>query len=208
MVRTALLALLLAACPAAAQDAGHALETASTDPWGGHIAEASQRFGVPEAWIREVMRAESGGRTHRGGLPIVSRAGAMGLMQVMPATYAEMARRHGLGADPFEPRDNILAGAAYLRLMFDRFGSPGFLAAYNVGPGRYADYLAGRRGLPLETRSYLAAVSARLAIGEPASLPPAAPTPQTLFATARAPDDRLFFPLRTQRQDQGQDVQP
>ncbi|WP_372340533.1 lytic transglycosylase domain-containing protein [Sphingomonas sp. BT-65] len=204
MVKAALLALLLAASAARAQ----APAAPAGDPWAAYVAEASQRFDMPEAWIREVMRAESGGRTHRNGLPIVSRAGAMGLMQVMPATYAEMARRHGLGPDPFAPRDNILAGAAYLRLMFDRFGSPGFLAAYNAGPGRYADYLAGRRRLPLETRTYLATVSARLAIGaSAAAAPPAAPAPQTLFATARAPDDRLFFPLRAQRRDRGQDVQ-
>lgn len=78
--------------------------------WTPLIREASRRFHVPEAWIAAVMRAESGGRTHLDGRPIVSRAGAMGLMQVMPGTYAAMRRRYGLGSDPHDPRDNIMAG--------------------------------------------------------------------------------------------------
>ena len=50
----------------------------------------------------------------------------MGLMQIMPKTYAELRARHQLGADAYNPRDNILAGAAYLREMLDRYGSPDF----------------------------------------------------------------------------------
>lgn len=69
------------------------------------------------------------------------------------------ARTHG-------GRDNILAGAAYLREMFDRYGSPGFLAAYNAGPGRYEEYLAGRP-LPTETRAYVAALVPSFGGGEP-----------------------------------------
>lgn len=127
-----------------------------------HVAEASRRFDIPEVWIREVIRQESGGRTTLNGKPIVSKAGAMGLMQLMPGTYAEMRRKHGLGSDPFHPRDNILAGTAYIREMYNLFGAPGFLAAYNCGPGCYADYLAGNRSLPGETKRYLAAVAPRL----------------------------------------------
>ncbi|WAC59636.1 lytic transglycosylase domain-containing protein [Brevundimonas sp. SL130] len=88
------------------------------------IVEAAHRFGVPQAWIRAVIRAESDFDPHA-----VSSAGAQGLMQLMPATYAELRARHGLGADPFSPRDNILAGAAYLRVLHDRFGETGVLAA-------------------------------------------------------------------------------
>lgn len=127
-----------------------------------HIAEASRRFDMPEHWIREVIRQESGGRTHVNGRPIVSGAGAMGLMQVMPGTYSELRRKHGLGPDPFSPRDNILAGTAYMREMYDMFGAPGFLAAYNCGPGCYSEYLAGNRSLPRETQRYLASVGPRL----------------------------------------------
>ncbi|MER9291531.1 lytic transglycosylase domain-containing protein [Mesorhizobium sp. M0510] len=128
--------------------------TAAGDPYAAIIAEASQRFSIPKSWIRAVMRAES-----TGDVRAISPVGAMGLMQIMPDTWAELRLRHRLGSDPYSPRDNILAGAAYLREMHDRYGSPGFLAAYNAGPGRYEEYLAGRRALPAETRAYVAALA-------------------------------------------------
>ena len=127
------------------------------DPWGPHIREAAARHAVPERWIREVMRQESGGRADA-----TSRAGAMGLMQVMPGTYAMLRRRHALGDDPYEPRDNVMAGAAYIRAMHDRFGAPAFLAAYNAGPERVEAWLAGATVLPDETENYLARVAPRL----------------------------------------------
>lgn len=131
----------------------------SVADWRPYVVEASARFGVPTAWIEAVMEAESRGRTTLGGRPIRSPAGAMGLMQLMPATWSELRARLGLGADPDDPRDNILAGTFYLRLMYDRFGYPGLFAAYNAGPGRYAEHLAGRRALPVETVGYLASVA-------------------------------------------------
>jgi soluble lytic murein transglycosylase-like protein len=140
------------AMPAEAQQVG---------AWRPHIEEASSRFGVPVDWIERVMRAESGGRTTLDGRPITSRAGAMGLMQLMPGTWADMRARLGLGSNPHAPRDNILAGTYYLRLMYDRFGYPGLFGAYNAGPARYAAWLAGRSGLPGETRAYMAAVANR-----------------------------------------------
>ena len=129
------------------------------DRWSAHIREASVRFDIPEDWIRRVMRAESGGRTTVNGTPITSRAGAMGLMQLMPGTWADMRARHDLGPDPHDPRDNILAGTAYLRAMYDRFGYPGLFAAYNAGPERYSEHLATGRRLPAETIAYAATVS-------------------------------------------------
>jgi len=119
-----------------------------------YIAEAAQRFGIPVAWIRAVMGAESAGDARA-----VSRKGAMGLMQIMPDTWSELRARYRFGPNPFDPHDNILAGAAYLREMHDRYGSPGFLAAYNAGPQRYDDYLAGVRVLPAETRAYVATLA-------------------------------------------------
>jgi len=172
--RLALAAALLAATPAAA-------DPSSADPvqrWHGEIAEASARFGIPVSWIERVIHAESGGRTSLAGRPIVSPAGAMGLMQLMPATWTAMRAAHGLGADPHDPRDNILAGTAYLRAMFDRFGYPGLFAAYNAGPGRYAGYLASGRALPAETRAYLAEVSGVPLLRSPS---PARRTPPPLF---------------------------
>jgi hypothetical protein len=124
------------------------------DPYAVHVAEAARRFGIPAAWIRAVMKIES--LVQRDA---VSVKGAMGLMQIMPDTWSELRARYALGGDPFDPRDNILAGAAYLRELHDRYGSPGFLAAYNAGPRRYEDYLEGRRSLPSETVAYVAALA-------------------------------------------------
>jgi hypothetical protein len=137
------------------------------DPWGPYIREASNRFDVPETWIRALMRQESGGNLFRNGRLITSSAGAMGLMQVMPATYAELRVRHNLGSDPFDPHDNIMAGVGYMREMYDMYGSPGFLAAYNAGPNRLDDYLANQRGLPDETRHYVASIGPSLRTAAP-----------------------------------------
>jgi Transglycosylase SLT domain len=116
-----------------------------------HVTDASQRFRIPERWILAVIEVESAGRTRA-----VSSAGAMGLMQIMPDTWAELRLRYRLGRDPFDPRDNILGGTAYLREMYDRFGSPGFVAAYNAGPERYRQHVEDGRPLPRETRNYIA----------------------------------------------------
>lgn len=122
----------------------------SADPWLVHIREAAKRFAIPERLLRAVMHVESVGDVHA-----VSRKGAMGLMQIMPATWEELRTRYRLGDDPYQPRDNIFAGAAYLREMLDRFGRSGFLAAYNAGPGRYEEHLATGRPLPRETIDYV-----------------------------------------------------
>ncbi|MBM3579132.1 MAG: lytic transglycosylase domain-containing protein, partial [Alphaproteobacteria bacterium] len=103
------------------------------------VKEASLRFHVPANWIRAVMRAESDGDDKA-----ISEKGAIGLMQIMPKTYAELQTKLGLGSDPFDPHDNILAGAAYLAEMFERYGEIGVLAAYNAGPRRYEEFLHGR----------------------------------------------------------------
>lgn len=164
-------AWLVFASPAQAESVAH---------WRPYINEASARFGVPVAWIERVMHAESRGRTTMNGRPIRSSAGAIGLMQLMPGTWADMRARLGLGTNPDDPRDNILAGTLYLRLMYDRFGYPGLFAAYNVGPGRYAEHLAGRRALPAETVGYLASVAP--STSSPVSAPVRQAPPPSLFA--------------------------
>ena len=122
--------------------------------YAAFIDEAAQRFELPASWIRAVLQAESGSDPRA-----VSPAGAMGLMQIMPVTWDELRVHHSLGADPFDPRDNILAGAAYLRQLHDRYGSiRAMLAAYNAGPARYEASLAGKP-LPPETRTYIAALA-------------------------------------------------
>lgn len=169
--------VILICALAAVCDLAHA-QTAPADR-GEMVEEAAVRFALPARWITTVMRAESG-----FDAAAVSSAGAMGLMQVMPKTYAELRLRYGLGADPFHPRDNILAGAAYLREMYDRFGAPGFLAAYNAGPERYAQHLDHGRPLPLETRRYVAALAPAITevVGPIAATPPSArPTPPSVF---------------------------
>ena len=126
--------------------------------WEPLIAEASQRFVIPEAWIRAVMRAESGGRTMLDGQPITSSAGAMGLMQLMPGTFDDMRRRYGLGRDSYDPHDNILAGTAYLRQMYQQYGYPALFAAYHAGPGRFDGYLLQGQGLPPATLAYIGGI--------------------------------------------------
>ncbi len=138
------------------------------DPWQPYITEASRKYDIPERWIREVMRVESGGRTEMNGQPITSGAGAMGLMQVMPATYDELRGRYDLGDDPYDPHNSILAGSAYIRELYDLYGNPGFLAAYNGGPGRLDDYLTRNRSLPDETRRYVGKIGPYIADSFPA----------------------------------------
>lgn len=142
------------------------------DAYADHVAEASRRFGIPEIWIDAVLQAESAGDGRA-----ISSAGAMGLMQIMPATWSALRQRHGLGRDPYDPRDNILAGAAYLRAMFDRYGNvAAMLAAYNAGPGRYDEHLSAGRILPAETRAYVAKLAPILGNAAPshgASIPTA-----------------------------------
>ncbi len=129
------------------------------DPHAAFVTEASRRFGIPEHWIRAVRRIESADNVRA-----LSTAGAMGLMQIMPGTWHYLRDRHGLGDDPYDPRDNLLAGTAYLREMYDRYGFAGFLAAYNAGPGRYEAYLKGRP-LQAETRSYVARLAPLIKAG-------------------------------------------
>ncbi|MFT8990841.1 MAG: lytic transglycosylase domain-containing protein [Gluconobacter albidus] len=130
------------------------MHPASAQDIEGMIRQAAERVALPPEWIRAVMQVESGRDAHA-----ISAKGAMGLMQIMPATWQELRRDLALGSDPFDPQDNILAGASYLRLLHDRYGDAGFLAAYNAGPGRYEAHLATGQPLPHETRDYVASVA-------------------------------------------------
>jgi hypothetical protein len=128
--------------------------------WQSFIDEAASRFSVPASWIRAVIQIES-----KGHPKALSPKGAIGLMQLMPNTYAELRIRYGLGADPTDPHDNIVAGTAYLRNMRERFGTEGFIAAYNAGPQRYENHLATGRPLPDETLTYIAKLAPLLSGG-------------------------------------------
>ncbi|GGA43668.1 lytic transglycosylase domain-containing protein [Pelagibacterium lentulum] len=174
-------------------------------PHDAYITEASQRFGIPAAWIIAVMRAESA-----GDIRAISSAGAMGLMQIMPDTWAELCIRYRLGLDPYDPRDNILAGAAYLREMWDRYGNVGaMLAAYNAGPGRYDEYRSTDRPLPAETRAYVASL-APLLLGEQPSASASAVAQSLDWREAAifvARDDGVF-PADPALQDRAPDEAP
>jgi len=111
------------------------------------VEELSSEFGVHPALVRSVIAAESAGDSKA-----VSHKGAIGLMQLMPATAAE------LQVDPWKPDENVLGGLRYLRQMLERYqGAPDqvllALAAYNAGPGAVDRY----HGLPpySETRAYV-----------------------------------------------------
>ncbi|WBO24297.1 lytic transglycosylase domain-containing protein [Sphingomonas abietis] len=187
LIAAAVSTLLLASVPAnAARDIPYVSlyvppASFAVTRWGPLISQAANRFNVPEAWIAAVMEAESGGRTSLNGRPITSRAGAMGLMQLMPRTWEMMRREHHLGDDPYDTNDNILAGAAWLRVLADRFGYPGLFAAYNAGPARYAEHLRSGTPLPKETRRYIASLT---------QMPATASTP-----TEMLPETGLFFAL-------------
>jgi soluble lytic murein transglycosylase-like protein len=149
--------------------------------WQPYVDEASERFGIPADWIERVMQAESRGRTALEGNPLRSRVGAIGLMQLMPATWAAMRDTYRLGTNPDDPHDNIIAGTAYLRMMHDRFGYPGLFAAYNAGPERYASYFGGRSHLPAETIAYLDGITRGRSVTR---------------VTAASPPHQLLFALR------------
>jgi hypothetical protein len=168
-------------------------ETSRRFAIAGALTEASNRFHLPVHWLRAVMRAESGGDAKS-----ISSKGAIGLMQLMPATYADLRTRYGLGTDPFDPHDNILAGAAYLRELLDQYGEHGFLAAYNAGPGRYEDYLHGR-SLPAETTEYVRRIAPALSLGGISAAPYSASSgndPSSIFVAITAQEKHDDKPPR------------
>jgi len=111
------------------------------------VQEAGQKYGVDPPLIKAVIQAESGGN------PLaVSRAGARGLMQLMPATAADLGV-----TNPFDPAQNIMGGTQYLRKLLDRYRGDVklALAAYNWGMGN----LEKRpEAMPRETKNYISQV--------------------------------------------------
>jgi hypothetical protein len=148
-----------------------------TERWDPLILEAAQRFDVRSALVRAVIHVESGGCAITSQGPVTSSAGAMGLMQLMPDTWSRFRQRLHLGSDPYDPADNILAGAAYLRELYDAFGANGALAAYHAGPERYEQWLLAGRPLPAATIEYLSRVHQALARSDDWLLLDRSPTP-------------------------------
>ena len=126
-------------------------DAASKESWEQAIRLSADKYGVEESLVRAVMAAESGGRPDA-----VSPKGAIGLMQLMPGTAADM----GVD-DPFDPEQNIEGGVKYLSLLTDKYGEDKekILAAYNAGPAR-VDAVGGIPSIP-ETQRYVENVMAR-----------------------------------------------
>jgi hypothetical protein len=139
------------------QVSGTEAPRSNADEVAAAVQYASNKFDVPQAWIWAVLEVESAGNPKA-----VSPKGASGLMQLMPQTWEDLRVRYGLGADVHNVRDNVLAGTAYLKDMCIRYGAPGFLAAYNAGPGRYELSLKTGQPLPTETVLYIRKIQQKL----------------------------------------------
>lgn len=114
----------------------------------GYVREAAREAGVPVSFALAIARAESGFRSHS-----ISSTGAMGVMQLMPAT----ARHHGV-IDPFDPADNARGAAQFLRALWTRYKGDKMrvAAAYNAGEGKVPR--KGPMRVPQQTLSYAATV--------------------------------------------------
>ncbi|WP_246856590.1 lytic transglycosylase domain-containing protein [Acetobacter vaccinii] len=185
--RWGLLALLAVLSACAGPSRSYQPPGSAMNPWKPYINEAALRFSIPQGWIRAVMNQESGGHQYIHGHLVRSVHGAVGLMQIKPDTYHELARRYHLGSDPYDPHDNIMAGSGYIRELYDRFGSPTFLVAYSCGPQCADNHQRRGTSLPSYARSYLAAVAPHLGDGTPGTV--TAETDAVEVATTTDPVD-------------------
>jgi hypothetical protein len=119
----------------------------------GYLDDAATRYGVDPALVRAVAWQES--RFHSD---VISPKGAIGIMQLMPATAAQ------LGVNPYDPQQNIQGGVAYLRALLTQFNGNErlALAAYNAGPAAVLQY----GGIPpfRETQNYVKSIAERLSL--------------------------------------------
>jgi soluble lytic murein transglycosylase-like protein len=149
-------------------------------PYEELIAEHSRAHGVRAELVKAVMQVESAFNPYAR-----SPKGALGLMQLMPAT----ARRYGV-KDPFDPRENVRGGVAYLRHLLDRYENNEqlALAAYNAGPGAVDKY--GQSVPPYkETRNYVKQINRLTIVGE-ATTRPIAIRDQSIFKVTEVIDGR------------------
>ena len=157
-----------AAAPASGPNVPVALSPSATASYSSHIRDAAARYGVSERLVSAVIRVESGFNAKA-----ISRKGARGLMQLMPATATMLGVR-----DSFDPLENIDGGVRHLRGLIDRFNNvPLALAAYNAGEQAVTQH----RGIPPypETQDYVARIL-RLMGDEDAPVA-TAPAPQSTY---------------------------
>ena len=171
-------ALLVLAASGAASPAASAVPA---EACARHAGEAAARAQLTPDVILRVMHVESRGRP-----TAISPKGAIGCMQIMPATWRYLTARHALGPDPWDARMNMIGGALYLAELVARFGLPGAYSAYNAGPARYARHVARGVPLPRETVHYTAMLEGR-------TLPPAARGARTARRPARWQEASLFL---------------
>ncbi|MEE3624114.1 lytic transglycosylase domain-containing protein [Nitrospirillum sp. BR 11752] len=120
------------------------------------IIKAAARVHLPPSLLTAVVAVESAGDP-----AATSPAGAMGLAQLMPGTWAALRARLHLGTSAYQVRDNLLAGAAFLSELRKRFGPVDALAAYHAGPARVLTYHRTGQPLPAATQRYVAQVLGR-----------------------------------------------
>jgi len=135
---------------------------------GGLVAFAgggSSRRMTDEEYLAYIMKKESGGRDYdKRGRPLTSPRGAKYAMQVLDAT----ARSPGYGVKPAQadtPEEYNRVGREYALALRKLYGDEGGAAAYNMGPGAYEKYRAGKQGMPAETRKYIAGLGAGIGAG-------------------------------------------
>jgi hypothetical protein len=145
------------------------------------LNSAASTHGIPPEFFARLIRQESNFDPNS-----VSRAGAQGIAQFMPGT----ARWRGL-SDPFEPTEALYESARWLGELRDQFGNLGLAAAaYNAGPRRIRDWIAGRGQLPRETRAYVRIITGRAAeswVGVPEEIPHDRPQGPCIQATKSPP---------------------
>jgi len=123
---------------------------------GGGLVAFARGGMTDEEYLAYIMKKESGGRDFDAkGRPLTSKAGAKYAMQVLDST----ARSPGFGITPARndsPEEYNRVGREYALALRKQFGDEGGAAAYNMGPGAYQAYMAGKRDMPTETRNYIA----------------------------------------------------
>jgi len=197
-----LMPAVVAVAASASPLAGAVPALAMSNRCAEHVPEAARRSGLPEDVVTRVMLAESG-----GNLRIVSAKGAIGCMQIMPATWAYLTSRYNLGADPFNARMNMIGGAMYLAELASRYGWPGALSAYNAGPGRYQRYVQGGTALPAETIAYTARIGGNVD-GRPMAVPAPRWQQARLFMARSTTEVAAVSPSASTRTAENVEVRP